>query len=112
MSLFNSRKAIENVKEARAAKPKKLDHFQQLVTDNKVLRDELAHLRAKTSQHDSRIASLESFQSGQETFNVGTQERVGKLQRNADAAGVPCVGCGQPANVGVHSVACFTTAGE
>lgn len=110
MTLFRAKDAISDIKQSRADKPKKPDRFQQLVADNHILRDENARLRAKVSGLDTRVRSLESFQSEQESFNAGTQQRVGQLQRESAAGDIPCPGCGQPSGVGVHGVWCYQAA--
>ena len=67
--------------------------------------DRLAHLESKLAALAKRVSSLEGFQSEQEDFNAGTQDRVGKLQRHAGSL-CPC--CGQPTDTGEHGVFCFT----
>lgn len=110
MTLFNAKEAIKDVKEARADKPKKLNRFQQMAADNKILRDENGRLRAKVNALESRVSSLDGFQADQETFNAGTKDRVSRLQRSLAGSDLPCPGCGQPCGVGAHGVWCFQVA--
>lgn len=92
MTLFRAKEAVEDIKAARADKPKRLNPFQQMAADNKGLRDENTRLRTKLSKFESRITSLESFQSEQMEFNAGIRDRVGKLQRQATAANASVIG--------------------
>jgi predicted nuclease with TOPRIM domain len=109
MTLFRAKEAVADIKAAREAKPKKLNPLQAMAADNKTLRDENARLRAKVNGIESRVTSLEAFQAAQESFNAGTKDRVGQLQRSSAAGDMLCPGCGQPTGVGAHGVTCFTT---
>jgi uncharacterized protein YlxW (UPF0749 family) len=113
VTLFNAKDAINDVKQRRAdaeAKPKKLNPFQRIASDNHDLRDENDRLRAKISALSARVDEHDERLNSQEAWNAEAQKRVGQLQSQSAAGDVPCPGCGQPSGVGMHGVTCFQVA--
>jgi hypothetical protein len=92
MTLFNSKEAVENMKEARAATAAKPKGKTQMELLAEHYGEKIQRLESRLNTVESRMRTLEGRQDAQDTFNTGTKQEVSKLKKQQAAAGVSAAG--------------------